>query len=145
MTKKLGIPVKVILDSSVAVVMPSVDFVLVGAEGVTESGGIINRIGTYGIGILAKAMNTPFYVVAESHKFNRIYPLTQNDIPWKDKIHSSDSEEIEGKMSPKSKARNEEASKAKISSGGLLEIEYDRVRDYTPPEYITLLFTGLHP
>ena len=47
MTAKLGIPVKVILDSSVAVVMADVDFVLVGAEGVTESGGIINRIGTY--------------------------------------------------------------------------------------------------
>merc|ERR550525_2146900 len=30
MTEKLGIPVKVILDSSVAVVMPNVDFVLVG-------------------------------------------------------------------------------------------------------------------
>eukprot|EP01083_Nonionella_stella_P270008 913916_1 len=83
--QKLGIPVKVVLDSSVAVVMDSVDFVLVGAEGVTESGGIINRIGTYQMAILAKTMSRPFYVVVESHKFNRLYPLTQNDIPWRDK------------------------------------------------------------
>ena len=33
--------------------------------------------------IVAKAMNRPFYVVAESFKFSRMYPLTQNDIPWK--------------------------------------------------------------
>ena len=33
--------------------------------------------------IVAKAMNRPFYVVAESYKFSRMYPLTQHDIPWK--------------------------------------------------------------
>eukprot|EP00483_Globobulimina_turgida_P008867 UN08885 len=93
--EKLGIPVKVVLDSSVAVVMETVDFVLVGAEGVTESGGIINRIGTYQMGILAKAMSRPFYVVVESHKFNRLYPLTQNDIPWREKAHHLQNEENE--------------------------------------------------
>eukprot|EP01083_Nonionella_stella_P120196 359977_1 len=128
--EKLGIPVKVVLDSSVAVAMSEVDFVLVGAEGVTESGGIINRIGTYQMAILAKAMSRPFYVVVESHKFNRLYPLTQNDIPWKEKHRHAAQHELETKENDSDNA-------------ALLSIEKDRVRDYTPPEYITLLFTDL--
>ena len=59
---------------------------LVGAEGVVESGGIINKIGTYTMAISAKAMNKPFYVVAESFKFARIYPLNQQDVPNQFKV-----------------------------------------------------------
>lgn len=55
--------------------------VLVGAEGVVESGGIINKIGTYTMALSARAMNKPFYVVAESFKFVRQYPLNQRDVP----------------------------------------------------------------
>lgn len=29
----------------------------------------------------AKEMNKPFYVVAESFKFARLYPLNQQDVP----------------------------------------------------------------
>lgn len=87
--KKAKIPVKVILDSSIAAIMSDVDFVLVGAEGVVESGGIINRIGTYQMAIVAKAMNRPFYIATESYKFSRLYPLTQNDIPYKNNSSQS--------------------------------------------------------
>ncbi|KAG9586791.1 translation initiation factor-like protein eIF-2B subunit alpha, partial [Aureobasidium melanogenum] len=52
----------------------------VGAEGVVENGGIISRLGTYQIAMLAKAANKPFYVVSESHKFVRLYPLGQTDL-----------------------------------------------------------------
>lgn len=45
-----------------------VDMVLVGAEGVVENGGIINKLGTFQIAICAKALNVPVYVAAESHK-----------------------------------------------------------------------------
>lgn len=40
-----GIPVTVVSDASVAAVMERVDMVLVGAEAVVESGGIVNRTG----------------------------------------------------------------------------------------------------
>ena len=136
----LGIPVKVVLDSSVAAIMDSVDFVLVGAEGVTESGGIINRIGTYQIAILAKAMSRPFYVVVESHKFNRLYPLTQSDIPWKEKIRHLPSASAKMDVTVE---EEEEEGKEKEKENMFLTIENDRVRDFTPPEYITLLFTDL--
>ncbi|KAI0226293.1 Translation initiation factor eIF-2B subunit alpha [Lamellibrachia satsuma] len=40
----LGIPVIIILDAAIGYIMEKVDFVLVGAEGVVESGGIINKV-----------------------------------------------------------------------------------------------------
>lgn len=42
--EKLGIPCIVILDSAVGYIMEQVDMVMVGAEGVVESGGIINKV-----------------------------------------------------------------------------------------------------
>ena len=42
--------------------------VLVGAEGVVETGGVINKLGTYQAALAAHAHNTPFYVAAESYK-----------------------------------------------------------------------------
>jgi len=47
---------------------------------VVENGGIISRLGTYQIGLLAKAAGKPFYVAAETHKFVRLYPLGQYDL-----------------------------------------------------------------
>lgn len=60
-----GIPCTVVLDSAVAYVMDSVDFVLVGSEAVVESGGLINAVGSHQMAIIAKAANKPFYALAE--------------------------------------------------------------------------------
>lgn len=76
-----GIPCTVILDSAVAYTMPKVDLVLTGAEGVVESGGFLNAVGTYGMAIIAKACNKPFFALAESFKFLRMFPLSQYDLP----------------------------------------------------------------
>ncbi|GAA5882576.1 hypothetical protein JCM16303_002051 [Sporobolomyces ruberrimus] len=78
---KAGIPTQVILDSAVAYIMPKVDAAVVGAEAVCESGGLINFIGGYGLAITAKAMGKPFYALAESFKFTRLFPLSQYDLP----------------------------------------------------------------
>jgi translation initiation factor eIF-2B subunit alpha len=79
--RQLGVPVATIPESAVAYALGKVDMVIVGAEGVVENGGIISRLGTYQMGMLAKAQRKPFYVVAESHKFVRLYPLGQYDLP----------------------------------------------------------------
>ena len=73
-----GIPCTLVLDSAIAYKMLDIDLVLVGADGVVESGGIINQIGTYQIALVAHALETPFYVAAESYKFARLFPLTQS-------------------------------------------------------------------
>lgn len=81
-----NVPVATINDAAVAYSLGSVDMVIVGAEGVVENGGIISRMGTYQMGLLAKSKGKPFYVVAESHKFVRLYPLSQFDLPIEQKV-----------------------------------------------------------
>jgi len=61
--------------------MDKVDFVLVGSEAVVESGGLINATGSNQIAIIAKHANKPFYALAESFKFRRLFPLSQYDLP----------------------------------------------------------------
>ena len=72
-----------VLDAAVGYIIEKVDLVIVGAEGVVENGGIINKIGTNQMAVCAKAQNKPFYVVAESFKFVRLFPLNQQDVPDK--------------------------------------------------------------
>ncbi|KAF7057652.1 hypothetical protein CFC21_064864 [Triticum aestivum] len=115
----LGIPVKVLIDSAVAYSMDEVDMVFVGADGVVESGGIINMMGTYQIALVAHSMNKPLYVAAESYKFARLYPLDQKD------------------MTP---AHRPIDFGVPIPAG--VEVETS-ARDYTPPQYLTLLLTDL--
>ncbi|CAO1622856.1 unnamed protein product [Parajaminaea phylloscopi] len=76
-----GIPATLVLDNAVAYIMSKVDAVLVGSEGVAESGGILNAIGTYQLGLISKSLGKPFYAAAESYKFLRLFPLSQDDLP----------------------------------------------------------------
>ena len=84
--EKANIECTLILDSAIGYVMESVDIVLVGAEGVVESGGIINRIGTFTTAMCAREMKKSFYVLTESFKFSRLYPLNQKDLPHDFKV-----------------------------------------------------------
>lgn len=122
-----GVPATVILDSAVAYYMEKVDMVLVGAEGVVENGGIINQIGTYLIAVMAKTADIPFYAVAESYKFVRCFPLNQYDLP------SNES----GALLFRNAAMAQ-----KDDEVSLMEPDHPSV-DYTPPSYISLLFTDL--
>lgn len=119
-----NIPVSLVLDSAVAHIMHTVDLVLVGAEGIVENGGIINKIGTFQVAMVAKALRRPVYVAAESYKFARLYPLGQSDLP-ETKEQQKSFQPINNTELPAS-----------------LEIDNPSC-DFTPPEYITLLFTDL--
>ncbi|CAM9571132.1 unnamed protein product, partial [Choristocarpus tenellus] len=76
-----GVPVTVILDSAVGHFMERAHLCVTGAEGVLENGGIVNKVGTFQLAVMAKAFNKPFYVAAESYKFARLFPLDQRDFP----------------------------------------------------------------
>ena len=78
--RALHVPVATISEAATAYSMGKVSMALVGAEGVVETGGCISRMGTYQVGVLAKAAGKPLYVVAESHKFVRMFPLNQYDL-----------------------------------------------------------------
>jgi len=68
-----GIDVTVICDSMAAQVMREgrVQAVVVGADRIAANGDVANKIGTYGVAILAAAHKIPFYVAAPSSTFDR--------------------------------------------------------------------------
>lgn len=92
-----------------------IDAILVGADAVCENGGIINKIGTFTIACVAKSFKKPFYVMVESLKFLKMYPLNQSDVPF-----------------PSDEFKKENG----------LNYNYS-VCDFTAPEFITLLFTDI--
>lgn len=83
MLRAKGIPVATIPDSAVAGALAEIDLIVVGAEAIVMNGGIISKMGTYQMGLLGNIKHKPFYVVAESHKFVRILPAGQYDLPIK--------------------------------------------------------------
>jgi methylthioribose-1-phosphate isomerase len=67
-----GIEATLICDNAAATVMKDrrVDCVLVGADRIARNGDAANKIGTYGLALLAKAHGTPFHVVAPRSSFD---------------------------------------------------------------------------
>lgn len=61
-----GIPVTVLPDGAAAHLMRrgEVDLVVVGADRIARNGDVANKIGTYGLAVLARHHEVPFYVAA---------------------------------------------------------------------------------
>ena len=61
-----GIPVTLICDNMAAGLMAqgNVDAVIVGADRIAANGDVANKIGTYGVAVLAREHGIPFYVAA---------------------------------------------------------------------------------
>jgi methylthioribose-1-phosphate isomerase len=70
--RQAGIPVTLICDSMAAQVMREgrVGAVIVGADRIAANGDTANKIGTYGLSILAGEHGIPFYVAAPSSTFD---------------------------------------------------------------------------
>lgn len=69
--KRDGIPVTLITDNMAAHIMKRglVNIVIVGADRIVQDA-VFNKIGTYGVAILAKEHNIPFYVAAPKSTFD---------------------------------------------------------------------------
>mmetsp|Transcript_23727 Transcript_23727/g.50307 ORF Transcript_23727/g.50307 Transcript_23727/m.50307 type:complete len:306 (+) Transcript_23727:42-959(+) len=119
-----GVPVTMVEDAAVAYVIARCQMTLVGAEAVAESGGIINKAGTLQMAIVAHVCKRPFYVASESTKFARMFPLSQLDVPKTEQVRTHAA--FVGQDPPPPQLVVEAPS-----------------RDYTPPCYITMLFTDL--
>ena len=63
---RAGVPVTLLTDGMAASVMRSgvIDAVLVGADRIAANGDVANKIGTYGVAVLAHHHGIPFYVLA---------------------------------------------------------------------------------
>ena len=80
--KEDGIPVTLQTDNMAAYAMQQglVDAVIVGADRITTEGDVANKIGTYGLAVLAKHHGIPFYVAAPYSTFD--FTMAQGqDIP----------------------------------------------------------------
>ncbi|MDD4736237.1 MAG: S-methyl-5-thioribose-1-phosphate isomerase [Kiritimatiellae bacterium] len=77
-----GIDVTIICDNMAAKVMREgkVQAVLVGSDRIAANGDVCNKIGTYGVAILARAHHIPFYALAPSSTFDLSIPHG-DDIP----------------------------------------------------------------
>ena len=64
--QRAGVDVTLITDNMAAMVMKQgkVDAVIVGCDRVAANGDVANKIGTYGVAVLAKEHGIPFYVAA---------------------------------------------------------------------------------
>lgn len=124
-----GVDVVTICDNMAAQVMKEgkIDLVIVGSDRIAANGDAANKIGTYGLAVLAKHHNIPFYVAAPTSTIDR--SLNHGDlIP----IEIRDPEEVryfgERRTAPESVA------------------VYNPAFDVTPNELISGIITenGLH-
>ncbi|KAF8212265.1 nagb/rpia/CoA transferase-like protein [Mycena galopus ATCC 62051] len=141
-----GIPCTVILDSAVAYAMEKVDFAMVGSEAVVESGGLINAIGSLNIAIIARASNVPFYALAESYKFHRLFPLSQYDLPSHNPRILSFPTPIETDRTAKKLPSSVSPNSRSTLSSSITQEEIAKNNpdvDYTRPDLISLVFSDV--
>src|SRR5205085_7256374 len=74
--QRRGVPVTLICDSMAAQVMKEgkVQVAVVGADRIAANGDTANKIGTYGVALLARAHGIPLYVAAPSSTFDLTLP-----------------------------------------------------------------------
>ncbi len=119
---KAGIPVSMSVDACIGTLVPKSDVVFVGADAVSASGSVFCKAGTYPTALIAKAHNVPFYIAADTLKFESATLLGFN---------------FRSDPVPRDQVLNEEYP-ADVPVNGVLF-------DETPPELISALITELGP
>lgn len=122
--QQAGIDVTLICDNMAAMVMSQgkVQAVIVGTDRVAANGDVANKIGTYGVAVLAKAHGIPFYVAAPLSSIDLETP-TGADIP----IEERPGEEITHGL-------------GKQVAPDDIKV-YNPAFDVTPAQYITAIVT----
>ncbi len=84
-----GIPFAVIADSAAASLMAAgnVDVIFTGADRIAANGDTANKIGTYGLAVLARYHGVPFYIVAPSSTVDHA-TARGSDIPIEERAPS---------------------------------------------------------
>lgn len=122
--QRAGVPVTLICDNMAATVMAQkkVDMVMLGADRVAANGDFANKIGTYGVAILAREHKIPFYCVM---------PLSTIDLRLPD-----------GKGIPIEERQSEEITHGfgrQTAPNGVKV--FNPAFDMTPHEYVTAFIT----
>ncbi|MFW6163726.1 MAG: S-methyl-5-thioribose-1-phosphate isomerase [Planctomycetota bacterium] len=119
-----GIDVTLICDNMAAQVLREgkVDLVVVGADRIAANGDAANKIGTYGVAILAKEHGVPFYVAAPASTFD-LSLATGDEIPIEERGAEEVTEGFGRRTAPEG---------CKV---------YSPAFDVTPARYITAIIT----
>jgi methylthioribose-1-phosphate isomerase len=122
--QQAGIDVTLICDNMAAKVMSNgwVQAVIVGTDRVAANGDVANKIGTYGLAVLARAHNIPFYVAAPLSSIDLETP-TGEEIP----IEEREANEI-------IRGLGRQVAPANIKV-------YNPAFDVTPNEFVTAIIT----
>ncbi|USG66731.1 S-methyl-5-thioribose-1-phosphate isomerase [Brevibacillus ruminantium] len=122
--QQAGIDVTLICDNMAAMVMAQgkVQAVIVGTDRVAANGDVANKIGTYGVAVLAKAHGIPFYVAAPLSSID-LETATGAEIP----IEERPAEEITHGLGKQ------------VAPDGIQV--YNPAFDVTPAAYITAIVT----
>jgi methylthioribose-1-phosphate isomerase len=122
--KRAKIDTTVICDNMAAALMRDgkIDMVITGADRIVANGDAANKTGTYGLSVLAKAHEIPFYIAAPSSTFD-LKTKTGKDIP----IEQRSAEEIRF------------YNKKQITPDGVKI--YNPAFDVTPADNITAIIT----
>jgi methylthioribose-1-phosphate isomerase len=77
-----GVDVTLITDNMAGYTMSlgRIDAVITGADRITKNGDVANKIGTYGVAVLAQKHGIPFYVAAPDSTFDK-HLESGKDIP----------------------------------------------------------------
>jgi methylthioribose-1-phosphate isomerase len=99
---KSKIPSTLICDNMAASLMRAgkIDGVVVGADRIAMNGDTANKIGTYGVAVLAHVHKIPFYIAAPSTTFD-LKARTGKDIPIEERPHSEVSHMNGKQLAPK--------------------------------------------
>jgi len=114
-----GIAVTTIVDGAVGAVMArgGIDLAISGADRIAANGDVANKIGTYGLAVLAHAHRIPFYVAAPTSTF---------DLSIQSGAQIPIEERSTGELDPAPGAR-----------------VYNPAFDVTPAKYVTALITDV--
>jgi len=86
---KANIPVSVSIDACIGELVPKCDAVFVGADAVSSHGFSLCKVGTYPTALVARAHGVPFYIAADSLKFDsstllglpfRVEPIHRHEV-----------------------------------------------------------------
>ena len=96
-----GVPCTLICDSMAAQVMREgrVQAVIVGADRIAANGDTANKIGTYGVAVLARAHGIPFYVAAPTTSFDRTL-ATGAEIPIEERAANEITQPFGSQLAP---------------------------------------------
>ncbi|MEW9670670.1 S-methyl-5-thioribose-1-phosphate isomerase [Ammoniphilus sp. 3BR4] len=122
--QQAGIDVTLICDNMAAMVMSKgwVQAVIVGTDRIAANGDVANKIGTYGLAVLAKAQGIPFYVASPLSTID-LNTLTGTEIP----IEERPDEEIT------------EIGGSRVAPHNIKV--FNPAFDVTPNEYVTAIIT----